>query len=1197
MQIGSHYNRDEGTVTITSIRAQKAQPSKPPENGVFGNYGPEVAENATFQALHRQPHKITTTLCAARMAKQFALRRSELAVPGGLWYTARTMKILVPVFFTASFLLAGSGISHVQTPPTVITKPTPLPTDYPGESIVFDHLTRSYTFAADGTGTRQITGVIEIRNQAGVKALSVIPFDFASSAEHVEIDYVRVHHADGSIVTTSPADAQELPTEVTREAPFYSDLKQEQIPVRSLQPGDLLEYKIRIVRTKPEVPGHFWGAETFFLPSNEVVIRSEVVELHIPKDAYIQVWSPNYKPTDTTTSTERVYRWQSSQLAPTAGQQKTALLKLDHNPTLGTSDDPVLPHIAWTNFHNWQEVGAWYRSLEGSRIEPDDDIRAKVATLTAGKSTPDEKARAIYAYVSSQVRYIGVAFGIGRLQPHAAADVLSNQYGDCKDKSTLLIAMLSAANIPADAVLIGAGITFNPAVPSPGSFNHAITFAHIDGKPVWLDSTAEVSPFGLINPALRDKQSLVIPATGEARVETSSKILPFRFLNTFEAVGTLDDKGTSHSHIVMIVRGDDQVTIAQAVRTVSPAQWDELMQRISYAMSFAGKVTNTEFSRPDDTAAPFHVSYDYEREKSGDWDNLRILPQLTPISLAEGDETDPPVTPIQLGVPQVFTAHAAMALPKGWTANLPPSIHAHASFAALDKTYKLENGILSTDRRLEILQPNLPAAQWPEYHKWFKDAGLDGETYVQLIPSALNGTSAATTQVTEDNPAAADLIRHAADAERHNQLPEARTLLDKAQAIHPKQPYLWSVYGFLAMQNHDTPTAIADLQKELSLHPTEAHVSAMLASIYMNNKRPEDAIAAMQAAIALNPTDPSLVLYLASIYHQPNESASAEKVLRAGLVAIPDNGAIQMELGKLLLREKKTAEGEALLKSIVTTSNDPLLLNDAAYELANNSLDLPLAATGSRHSLDILEDASSKGETGPAALSRASLITSSWDTYGWILYHDNKIPEAMPWIRAAWRNDNSAETGYHLAILLEAQNHLPEALHQLHLASKGERGSDAAAVQKLIDDETAKVSKSLPPEPPPPAPKPPSLPPASNKNGRAIPVRQLPFTPITDAAFELQSQRIYKFPATLKTTGEGWASVELDVTAQGTTAFRIVSGDQSLQPLAAAVQHLNLDLQIPPDSHATLTRHGVLSCTDVGTCQLVLVSTRATPIS
>src|ERR1700728_1308674 len=105
------------------------------------------------------------------------------------------MKIWIPVFLTASLLSAALGTTCAQTAPARLTPVVP-PTDYPGESVVFNRLDRVYTFAADGTGTRQITGVVEIRNQAGVKAFSILPFDFASSAEHVEIGYVRVHHAD-----------------------------------------------------------------------------------------------------------------------------------------------------------------------------------------------------------------------------------------------------------------------------------------------------------------------------------------------------------------------------------------------------------------------------------------------------------------------------------------------------------------------------------------------------------------------------------------------------------------------------------------------------------------------------------------------------------------------------------------------------------------------------------------------------------------------------------------------------------------------------------------------------------------------------------------------------------------------------------------------------------------------------------------
>jgi transglutaminase-like putative cysteine protease len=71
--------------------------------------------------------------------------------------------------------------------------------------------------------------------------------------------------------------------------------------------------------------------------------------------------------------------------------------------------------------------------------------------------------------------YIGLDFGIGRYQPHAADDVLDNGYGDCKDKHTLLATMLKAVGIDAWPALIHATRKLDPEVPSPAQFNHVIT--------------------------------------------------------------------------------------------------------------------------------------------------------------------------------------------------------------------------------------------------------------------------------------------------------------------------------------------------------------------------------------------------------------------------------------------------------------------------------------------------------------------------------------------------------------------------------------------------------------------------------------------------------------------------------------------------------------------------------------------------
>jgi transglutaminase-like putative cysteine protease len=79
---------------------------------------------------------------------------------------------------------------------------------------------------------------------------------------------------------------------------------------------------------------------------------------------------------------------------------------------------------------------------------------AKAAELTKGITDNTAKLQALYGFVSTQYRYIGIAFGIGRYQPHAADDVLTNSSGDCKDKQTLLASLLQASGFSLYPALI-----------------------------------------------------------------------------------------------------------------------------------------------------------------------------------------------------------------------------------------------------------------------------------------------------------------------------------------------------------------------------------------------------------------------------------------------------------------------------------------------------------------------------------------------------------------------------------------------------------------------------------------------------------------------------------------------------------------------------------------------------------------------
>lgn len=159
------------------------------------------------------------------------------------------------IFFAAlSFflpvLLAAQTVK--STAARAITKSKP---DLSGQEAVIEKMSLVVRYVEDGSCVRTLVVKERILSDAGVRDAGILSIPFASAAETVTFDYMRVHKPSGEVVETPAADAQEVAAPVTESAPMYSDLRVKQLPVRSLSVDDTLEYQVTVRATDADAPG------------------------------------------------------------------------------------------------------------------------------------------------------------------------------------------------------------------------------------------------------------------------------------------------------------------------------------------------------------------------------------------------------------------------------------------------------------------------------------------------------------------------------------------------------------------------------------------------------------------------------------------------------------------------------------------------------------------------------------------------------------------------------------------------------------------------------------------------------------------------------------------------------------------------------------------------------------------------------
>jgi uncharacterized protein DUF3857/transglutaminase superfamily protein/tetratricopeptide repeat protein len=602
----------------------------------------------------------------------------------------------------ALFVSLIPSVMTAQAPSSAQGRPDLRSQDYLAkESYVFESIQNRVRFEAEGKGQRDVIFRVRIQSESSVREFGLLAYPFAASFETLDVVYARVRKPDGTVIETPAADVQELDSAVSREAPMYTDEREKHLAIKSLSVGDILEVHFRWTVHDPITPGHFWYDHSYF---RDGVCLQEILEIDVPSSSSAKIRNSDPQPSVQEQNGRRVYHFERSNPQKPRDTKIPAWEKDYHGL------QP--PDVQMTSFASWEEVGRWFNSLAQPKVTVSREVRSKAEELTKGKSSEDEKIRAIYDFVSTRFRYIGIDLGLSRYTPHAASDVLTNRFGDCKDKHTLFAALLQSVDIASYPALVSSKYHIDDSFPSVSLFDHVITLIPRADSFLFADTTPEVAPFGLLIRTIRDRQVLVVANSGPARLVTTPADPPFPNYEHFNIDSSIDEHGTLDAKMRLEERGDDELGLRLAYRATPQNSWQELTQRIVGGMGFAGSVSDVSVIQPEDTSHPFWLTFTYHRTDFPEWKNHRILLPSPFFFLAQlTEEQKLSKDPLPLGALQDVTFDATVKFPKGYSAVLQPVPTRKTDFAEFTSAYSFEKGVLHGTLHLKTLLHEVPGKE------------------------------------------------------------------------------------------------------------------------------------------------------------------------------------------------------------------------------------------------------------------------------------------------------------------------------------------------------------------------------------------------------------------------------------------------------------------------------------------------------
>ena len=671
------------------------------------------------------------------------------------------VQFLTKFSFMCAVLCAATLAQEPAAKPPDPAKPSekvtaPKSEDKPALPFQIQLLETHMRFESNGDSRKEVHTIVKINDLAGARQFSRLGFDYNRAFQQVEIPLVKISHANGGTSEILPSAITDAPNPAVQDFPAYHDVRVKSVRILGLQDGDTIEYRVITTTTKHPLAPDFWLEHTF---DRSGQVLEERYELDLPSERHSEIRiNPAAPPTSeeadsTGASARKLYRWVRRFSAP--GSESSGAESV---PDSQATPDVSLSTLTWEYLsirldelllpmsQPLSEMKTYEESMKEAGRQPvvTAEIREKVYSLTKDSKNDPERLRAIYDFVSAQIRSVDLPLGATGFGIHTAVEVLKAGYANSEDKYVLFAALATALKLSKGVALTG--FCDKKALANPAKFRHLLISVHAAEKTYWLDPSLEVAPFGMIAPVpdkcvfVLNRGFFAMNSTGHEWMEVSQR-LPFGAFQKVDVEASINAEGTLTAKLRYVSRGENELLLRVAFHQTPKERWKEIAGLLALSDGFRGQITNVTASDPMATKDPFAVEYEITQPKFVDWSKKPVrIPALLP-QIALPDSPGKTAGKIELGTPLDVQTSLTLKLPEGTTVQTPAATSVARDYATFASKYDGHLNTVTASRHINFVMREISVDRATDYNAFLRAVQNDQAQMLVLLPPSAAATT------------------------------------------------------------------------------------------------------------------------------------------------------------------------------------------------------------------------------------------------------------------------------------------------------------------------------------------------------------------------------------------------------------------------------------------------------------------------